>query len=436
MGAQSSPQPKKSLLDKLGFHNRRQLTGFLSIVFTDQVIYDAFDAFKGPFYNVLLKMLHLNNTQLGLIFSLIGISVFFYIPGGWINNRFSVKSILITSMMIRMFTTFIVIFFNPNFTVLEVIATIWGITDAVFWPAVLNGVNLLTDHDHKSVAFGLMESIRRLIEMSMNMIMVGVMALSSSIIVFKGGMLVYDILLLPLSILIGKYVPTNGIAAEKKQTSGSKGVDAFKGLLHVFKIPKVWAAAIIAMTIYWSYVNAIYTIPYLQAVFKMPQAAASLFGTISTSGMGIVAALLSGILADNVFHSTFKLIFIALAVVALSIGGLLLLPQTASMAWLAMILILIFTYGMFTAKGIMMVPVSKIDMPEKYRGSAMSVCSFGSYSPKLFAYALNGAILDAFVPIKAYRVIFTLEIIAALFGAIMALCLMLSERKQAPAAAK
>ncbi|MCH3990973.1 MAG: hypothetical protein LKF01_02025 [Lactobacillus sp.] len=115
-----APQ-KKGLLAKLGFHDHKQLAGFLSIVFTGQVIYDAFDAFKGPFYNVLLKMLHLTNTQLGVVFSLIGISVFFYIPGGWINNRFSVKSILITAMMIRMFTTFVVIFFNPSFTVLEVI---------------------------------------------------------------------------------------------------------------------------------------------------------------------------------------------------------------------------------------------------------------------------------------------------------------------------
>jgi hypothetical protein len=330
-----------------------------------------------------------------------------------------------------------VIFFNPSFTVLEVIATIWGITDAVFWPAVLNGVNLLTDHEHKSVAFGLMESIRRLIEMSMNMIMVGVMALSSSIIVFKGGMLVYDILLLPLSILIGKYVPNNGIAAEEQTSNGSKGKDAFKGLLHVFKIPKVWAAAIIAMTIYWSYVNAIYTIPYLQAVFKMNQASASLFGTISTSGMGIVAALLSGILADNVFHSTSKLILIALLVVAASIGGLLLLPQTPAMAWLAMILILVFTYGMFTAKGIMMVPVSKIEMPEKYRGAAMSVSYFIAYAPNLFAYTIDGSIIDSHSALGAYNLIFVTEAVMALVGVIMALILVAIEKheKNTPAPA-
>lgn len=132
----AAPQ-NKGLVKKLGFKSRNQFTGFMSVVLTGQLIYSCFEALKGVFYNMLLKMLHLNNAQLGVIFSLIGIAIFFSIPGGWINNRFSVKSILITLMMIRMVTVFIMLLCNPSYTVMKVIACIWGVVEGIFWPACL-----------------------------------------------------------------------------------------------------------------------------------------------------------------------------------------------------------------------------------------------------------------------------------------------------------
>lgn len=435
MPSSDSAAHKTGMLAKLGFHNHKQMIGFLTVVFSGQIIYSDFEAFKSVFYNVLLKMLHLNNTQLGMLFTLIGISVLLYIPAGWINNRFSVKSILIFSMMVRMLTMFVVILANPNYTVLRIIATIWGVIDAIFWPAVLNGITMLTDKKHRGVGFGLLESIRRLMEMVMNMALVGVMSLISGLAVFKGGMIVYNLLLLPLCILIYKYLPKNGISANKNTNSSEKGKDSLVGLGQVIKMPKLWIAAITALTIYWSYINIVYTVPYVQAVFHMSQTAASFFGTICSAGMGIVASFLSGILADNVVHSVAKMICIALSIVVVSMVVLLCLPQSQAMMWPSMIILLVFAYGMFTAKGIFMVPVSQIKMPEKYRGAAMSVSSFAAYAPKLFAYEINGIIIDKFLPVHAYRLIFTIEAIVALVGVLMSIVLIRYENKEKEAAA-
>ncbi|MCI1290584.1 MAG: hypothetical protein LKG31_03265 [Lactobacillus sp.] len=60
----AAPQ-NKGLVKKLGFKSRNQFTGFMSVVLTGQLIYSCFEALKGVFYNMLLKMLHLNNAQLG-----------------------------------------------------------------------------------------------------------------------------------------------------------------------------------------------------------------------------------------------------------------------------------------------------------------------------------------------------------------------------------
>lgn len=203
------------LMHKLGLKNARQLAGYLSVVTAGQIIYSGFEAFKGTFYHQLLQVLHVNNAELGVIFSLIGLSMFFYIPGGWINNRFSIRSLLITGMSIRFITMCIVIFLNPSFTILKVIAVIWGLVEAFFWPAVLNGVVFFTDREHRGLGFGLLESIRRAQEMLMNLLLVAIMAAVSGVVVLKGGMLAYNLLLIPMIILIWKFVPKNGIAADE-----------------------------------------------------------------------------------------------------------------------------------------------------------------------------------------------------------------------------
>ena len=430
----SSSQPgsktKGGFLEKIGFKSSKQFSGFLSVVFAGQIIYSAFEAFKGTFYDLLLKVLHLNNAQLGVIFSLIGISVFFYVPGGWINNRFSVRSILVVSMLVRFMTVLVITLMNPNFNVLRIIACIWGVTDGIFWPAVLNGVDMMSDPGHKGLAYGMLESIRRALEMSMNLILVGVMSALGGIAVFKGGMFVYNLLILPLCVWVWKTVPKNGISEEQKETGAGKSLDALKGLGKVLTIPKLWLAAITALTIYWSYINLIYTVPYLQAVFHISQSAASLFGIINTGAMGVLCGAISGALSDYVFHSTSRMMFFSLSLVAITMIIVLIMPKTANMMWPSIILLLIFSFAQFLAKSIIMAPVSEVDVPKKYVGSAMSVGSFAGYAPVFWAYGLNGSIIDHNKPVAAYTKIFMIGVVISLCGVVTSFILMMVNRKK------
>lgn len=418
-----------NIKEKLGFKDNDQLKGFLSVVLAGQLIYSSFEAFKGTFYDLLLKVLNVSNAQLGVIFSLIGISVFFYIPGGWINNRFSVKSILVTGLLIRMLSVFIIVFTTPSFAMLQVIATIWGLTDAFFWPAVLNGVVLLSGENNKGMAFGLLESIRRALEMAMNLLLVGVMSLLGGITIFKSGMMVYNLLIIPLVLVIIKYVPTNGIASLKENEAKKSG-DALKGLLKVLTMPKVWLASITALTIYWSYINLIYTVPYLQAVYHISQTQASLFGILNTGAMGVVAGLISGFISDFVFKSSSKMMFAALLLTLISLLGVLVIPKNSGTLVLSIILLMVFSFAIFLAKGIILAPITEADVPEEYSGSSMSIGSFAAYAPVFWAYGLNGAIIDSHNAIAAYQLIFLIGVVVAGFGAIAAFTLMLVNKKK------
>lgn len=423
---------KLSLLDKLGFKNNTQLAGFFTVVFSGQIIYSGFEAFKGTFYNQLLQVLHVNNAQLGVMFSLIGISVFFYVPGGWINNRFSIKSILTTGLLIRMFSMFVIIFFQPSFQILRILAIIWGLTDSFFWPAVLNGVTLMSDSKHRGMAFGLLESTRRALEMIMNLLLVGAMAFLGGLSIFKTGMLIYNLLIIPLVIAIIKFVPNNGISAQKNLSETQKSGEAFKGLIKILLMPKVWLASITALTIYWSYIILIYSVPYLQAIYHITSTETSLFGILNTGAVGVLAGVISGSLSDFVFKSSSKMMFTALLITFLSLLLIRIIPNQQSMLTISIILLIIFSFAIFLAKSIILAPLTEIGISDKYSGSAMSVGSFVAYAPVFWVYSLNGSIIDHNNSVQAYQHIFSIGTTVAAIGVITSFILIFATRNKAP----
>ncbi|HDO1331817.1 TPA: MFS transporter [Aeromonas veronii] len=410
-----------ALMNKVGFDTKNQFYGFLSVVFSGQIIYSAFEAFKGTFYNLLLEVLQVDNTQIGLLFTLIGSAMFFYIPAGWVNNRFSVKKILMCSLVVRLLSMMYIVCFQPAFSFLAIIAAIWGVTDAIFWPAVVNGVTIMSGEKNKGMAFGLLESIRRAMEMSMNAIVVGLMAfLGGTIFIFKGAIIAYTLLIIPMILMVWKFLPDNRLEVKDGE---SKNLVALKGVLFVFRMPTVWLAALSSMTVYWVYIILIYTVPYLQAVFDLSTAQVALFGIINTAAMGVIAGIIAGTISDFVFKSSIKMMLFSLGLSSMCMAIVIFLPKTSDFLWVNIMLLMAFSFSIFLAKGIILAPIAEAGVPQKFNGAAMSIGSFGAYSPVFWGYALNGWIIDSHEKIVAYEYIFTIGMIVALLGACSSLCL-------------
>ncbi|MDR2007507.1 MAG: MFS transporter [Alphaproteobacteria bacterium] len=415
------------VIKKIGFTNNRQLSGFLAVVFSGQIIYSAFEAFKGTFYTPLLEVLGVSNTELGLLFTLIGTAMFFYVPAGWVNNRFSIRSILLFGLAVRFVSMMIISLFSPSFNILIGIAFLWGIIDAIFWPAVVNGVGLLSGDKNKGLGFGLLESIRRAVEMGMNTLIVLIMvAFGGAVFVFQGAMIVYTLLIIPVAIWVWKYAPEN-VAFKSDE---NKNTAAFKGLIETLKMPSIWLAGMAALTVYWSYIALIYTIPYLQAVFNVPQMYASVFGIINTGAMGVLAGVISGFLSDFIFKSPSKMMFISLVLTTLCLLGVLLLPKDESMLMVNIVLLLCFSFSLFLAKSIILAPIAEINLSPRISGSAMSIGSFLAYASIFWAYTLNGSIIDNNEPIVAYQKIFSIGVGVAAVGSICCLFLIMMIKKQ------
>ena len=154
------------------FLRKGRIGGFLTVVFAGQLTYSAFEAFKGSLMIPLTNALGIGIDQFGILMGWLGIAMFLYIPGGWVNNRFTIRSILIAWAAWRMVTA-LALFLVPglSFSVMVAIAISWGVWDAIGWPAVVNGVSFMSQDANKQgrgLAMGMLESIRRAVEFSMN----------------------------------------------------------------------------------------------------------------------------------------------------------------------------------------------------------------------------------------------------------------------------
>lgn len=402
------------------FLRRGRLAPFLTVVMSGQIIYASFEAFKGSLMLPLQEMLSITATQYGILMGYIGIAMFLYVPAGWIHNRFKVRSIIFWSLGWRLVTYMVLFLMTPSFMVMSIIAISWGILDAIVWPAVVNGVSILSkdqDKEGKGLAMGLLESIRRFAEFLMNGLVIVVLMIwtEHTITIIRIFAIAYALLLIPMMIAVMKYVPDTKIATEEGK---SNSVAALNGLLRVLARPRVWLAGVAALTVYWTYINLMYTsAPYLTQVFNISTGLAGAFGIFNTGLVGIFAGVISGVLADYVFKSSTKMMAISLGAVVVACAVVLVLPVTPAMLWPILIMLIVVSIATFLGKSVILAPVAELNLPDEINGSAMSVGSFLAYASIFWAYTLNGSLVDNAVnPADGYRTIFIITAAVALVG--------------------
>ena len=401
----------RSALGLPPFMRKGRLVPFLTVAVSGEVLYSAFEAFKGALMIPLQEMLGISQTQFGLLMTYVGLALFFYLPAGWINNRFRVRTIILCSLGWRLVTYLVLFLLDPPFGLMAAIAVTWAIVDAIVWPAVANGVCVLAaDEDQKGrgLAMGLLESIRRFVEFALNGIVIVVLMFlpDATTTVMRVFAIAYTLLIVPMMIAVVRYVPDTRIAT---QARASHSVAALKGLLHVLSRPRIWLAGIAAMTVYWADINLMYvSAPYLQQVFHVSTAMSGAFGLLNTGLVAIVAGVVSGIVSDYVFKSSTRMMAVALGCVAVTCGLVLLLPVTRVMIIPILVLLIVVALATFLGKSVILAPIGELELPEEIAGSAMAVGSF-------LAYASD--------PAAGYRIIFMITAGVTVIGCATAVIL-------------
>lgn len=83
------------------FLSRGKIGSYLTVVMSGQIPYSSFEAFKGALLLPLCAMLGITEGQFGTLMGWIGIAMFLYVPGGWINNRFLKRTGFCSCLFLR-----------------------------------------------------------------------------------------------------------------------------------------------------------------------------------------------------------------------------------------------------------------------------------------------------------------------------------------------
>lgn len=431
------------VLARNGFKTKEQIVAFLTVVFSGEIIYSCFESFKIPFYNKLLAYYNLTNTQFGMLFMMLGVAVFFYVPGGWINNRFPTRTVLITSLLYRFVSALFMILCKPSFPIMLAVTFSWGVTDAIFWPAVVKGVVLFSGPNNKGLGLGLLSALRAGGEAMLNGILIGVLSVfSGSLTVFKWGMVVYCCFTLPVAALVYFYVPRDPqkegeLNGEEATPINEPGINANReallGLWQTLKMGRVWLAGLVGMCVYWVYSTLVYTTPFFTKVYEMGEDTASLYVTAIGFILGLGGALAGGIVADKIFKSSTFTLGLSLTVSSVIILSLTVLPRGSQHTILAVVVVSVCVFFIMMSKGIQQAPVAELHLPSKVLGSALSVNSFMGFASILWAMPINGAILDCYKdnPAIGFSIIYTLIFVVGMIGAVAAFYLEYLNRRDA-----
>ena len=417
------------------FLRKGRVGSFLTVVMAGQLVYSTFEAFKGSLMLPLTHALGIGVDDFGVLMGWLGIAMFLYVPGGWVNNRFTIRSILIWWCSWRL-VTFLMLYMIPNlsFKIMVAIAISWGVWDAIGWPAVVNGVTFVSkdaDTKGRGLAMGPLETIRRAAEFLMNIVIIGIIAVfpAAANKIMIGFGIGYSLLLVPLILAILKFVPKNAIAESEDM---GKNAAAAVGLLKVLLRPRVWLAGVAGLCLYWCYVNLIYSsAPYLQLVFHASDATAGVFGILNTGLIGVFGGLVAGIVADYVFKSSTMMMGAALTVTAAATAIIRLLPSQQNMVWPAVVLLMVVAFGVFMGKAVILAPIAELQLPEEINGSAMAVGSFLVYASIFWANPLAGKLVEAHKanPYVGYQQIFWITLVVAIVGAVCAFILAFINKK-------
>lgn len=409
---------------------------FLTIFFfgTAYALQYALPFIQYVLYNPLVNTLKVTNAQLGVLIAIFGIGNIVGAPiGGWFADKFSYKTIYISSLVGTALLCFLFAF-NLNYQFAVFIWIGLAITCLfAFYPAHIKAVRMLGDEDSQGQIFGLSESssgIGSVIVNSLALFLFGRAATETyGLRVAIIGYGVASLLVaLVLYFLMDSPVKAEAISKNESVEEIEDTHIGFQDFLNVLKFPGTWFAGIAIFVTYTLYTTLTYFTPYFTEVLGVSVAFSGGLAIVRTYLLRFIGAPIGGYIGDKI-HSVTKVLaisFLASAVIILAFLGL---PATTSTTIIIALTLLISTFT-FMARGNMFAVPAEVKSPTKYAAMTAGItCAIG-FAPDLFQFTMYGSWLDNHGN-DGYRYIFIYAVGVMAVGLINSVLTLMYKKKQA-----
>ena len=373
---------------------------------------------KDAFYVPMQEFMGLSHTQIGTAVSVAGlISTFGFLASIYLTDRISTK-VMIPLSLIGICLCGLWLSTFPSYPVFLLIYCLLAVcADMLYWPTMLKTVRLLGTEDEQGRMFGIMEAGRGLMDTIVAFCALGIFsALGSTASALRMSILFYS--LVPGAIGIIMYFLLEPDEAPKKTEADGRAVSAnrqaWNGVVQALKNVNIWLVSFNIFFVYSVYCGLTYFIPFLEEAYALPAALVGVYGIINQYGLKMLGGPIGGFLTDKVLHSATKYLRLMFVIVGISLVIFSFLPHASMGIIMGMAVTLAISACVFSMRAIFFAPMDEVQVPREITGSAMSMGAFIGYLPGAFMYAIYGGILDRYVGLAGYRIVF---IIMACFAA-------------------
>ena len=379
---------------------------------------------RWSFYDSLVSAVNLSNAQFAATMSVYGVAaMIFYAPGGYLADKLSPRKMLAfaytaTGALGLWYATY------PGFIAQMIIFALWGgIGTAFFWSAMLRVTNSLGSSEEQGRMFGLLEGGRGVVNVVVAFVALFFFSkLGAGVAGVTAIIVGTSVLCFLSSILIWFTVP------DKLQGTGGDQIQ-LKDVGKVLKIPAVWIIAVIVLSCYSVYIGSTYLTPYMTEVLGVSATVAAAIAIMRTYVLQFLAGPTGGFLADKIGSISF-VIACCFVLIAVSLAAFTFLPATSGMIVVAVIMMVLFSIGIFAMRGIYFAPIDECKVPKALVGTAIGVISVIGFFPDVYMNAIVGNLMDAYPGVTGYKYVFFVMLAFSVLGLAAAVVLNRKIRKQ------
>ena len=375
------------------------------------------------FRSTVLEVFQIDNTQLGICFSVYGIvALFSYFLGGPIADRFPPRKLIALALWL---TALGGIFYSmfPSYFWLRVIYGYWGFTTIfLFWAPLIKATRVWGGKQSQGKAFGILDGGRGLTGTLIGIIGVTVFAIwlpenpdlaapEVKVRAFKYVTYYTSVVTAFIGLLVWLFLKP----VEKEEQESLEKL-SLSQVGEVIKMPAVWMLMLIVMLAYIGYKITDDVSLYAREVMNVDEVVSARAGTLllfirAVVGVGV------GFIADR-FKTTRWLV---ISFMLTSIGSLLFGLGIASSSWMFFLVsVLIVASGVYAARALYFAVFKEGRIPLIYMGTAVGLVSVIGFTPDIFAGVVMGYLLDTNPGEIGHQLVFTFLGVCSVIGMVVA----------------
>lgn len=375
------------------------------------------------FRPTVLDVFDLDNTQLGLCFSVYGfVALVSYLFGGPLADKYPPRKLIAVALWMTALGGLVYASF-PSYVILKILYGYWGFTTIfLFWAAMIKATRVWGGESSQGKAFGLLDGGRGLVGalfgamgvLIFSIFITGEMANASvaeSKQAFRYVILVSTGIVVLVGFLVWFFMRMDK-AFEKTIVLDKITVSHIK---EVLKLPAVGLLMLIILCAYVGYkITDVFSL-YAQDVMGYDQVQSAQVGTFLLFIRPVVGVII-GILADR-SQTTYWLV---VSFVVSFLGALLFATGTISDTTTLLFFLSILTVatGVYAARSLYFAVMERGKIPLVLTGTAVGLISLVGYTPDIFAGPAIGFLLDANPGATGHRHVFWMLAVFSLIGGI------------------